>query len=153
MIHKLKIIVYKIYCWQIVYNISISEYRVVPMCAKAILNTKGGLVCRGHVSSKHCCCIRLIAAFIAFVQLCAAVSFHHMCPQMAFLDRCKVRLVAFFTCNAFLQREFSNGFSKQPSRQMQSRIGCIWTIYFLNELSCDFPYDFSEQLHSRIDCT
>ena len=30
-IHKLKIIFFKVYCWRIVYNISISEYRVVPI--------------------------------------------------------------------------------------------------------------------------
>ena len=52
----------------------------------------------------------------------------------------------------FLQSEFSNAFSYCLHEQMQSYIGCIWTIFLQNGFSNVFSSGPPEQMNNRICC-
>ena len=58
-------------------------------------------------------------------------------------------------CTTFLQCEFSNVFSNRLSKEMQSRIGWIWTIFLQKVALAAFERIFSRvkfQLSSLIAC-
>ena len=100
------------------------------------------------MSSQITCVNRCIVTPAAFVWVFSSVCFQ-MSRQNASRKEC---VWSHCICAIFLQNEFSNVTSNQPTQQMHSRIGCTCKIFLLVEYLSVSSNELPEQMHSRIDC-